>query len=78
MRRSGANGDETVEGKQAYKPDITSYDYSSPISEGGDHNIGADGRDLFLAVQQAIVKRPTIVDDAFNVQHLNRLLRTHS
>ena len=47
--RSGANG-----GATSYKPDITSYDYSSPISEAGDHNIGADGGDLFVAVQKAI------------------------
>mmetsp|Transcript_87373 Transcript_87373/g.154925 ORF Transcript_87373/g.154925 Transcript_87373/m.154925 type:complete len:642 (+) Transcript_87373:18-1943(+) len=47
---SGANGDQM----QQYSPDITSYDYSSPISEGGDHNIGSDGGDLFLAVQEAI------------------------
>merc|ERR1712048_531360 len=46
---SGANGN-----KNSYKPDITSYDYSSPISEGADHNIGSDGGDLFAAVQGAI------------------------
>ena len=33
---SGANGDENAVGKDSYKPDITSYDYSSPISEAGD------------------------------------------
>jgi len=50
---SGANGDL----KNDYKPDITSYDYSSPISEGGDHNIGSDGGDLFVAVQSAIASK---------------------
>merc|ERR1719230_230113 len=47
---SGANGDQ----KSDYKPDITSYDYSSPISEAGDHNVGSDGGDLFEAVRSAI------------------------
>lgn len=51
---SGANGDLTSEGKQSFKPDVTSYDYSSPISEAGDHNIGSSGGDLFAAVQTAI------------------------
>lgn len=50
---SGANGDL----KNSYKPDITSYDYSSPISEAGDHNIGSDGGDLFVAVQSAIASK---------------------
>ena len=31
---SGANGDQQSEGRNSFKPDITSYDYSSPISEG--------------------------------------------
>lgn len=47
---SGANGDQ----KSSYRPDITSYDYSSPISEAGDHNVGSDGGDLFEAVRAAI------------------------
>ena len=51
---SGANGDQTSNGASSFKPDITSYDYSSPISETGDHNLGSDGGDLFAAVQQAI------------------------
>ena len=63
---SGANGDENLRckpgcvgsGCDCYKPDITSYDYSSPISEGGDHNVGSDGGDLFAAVQQAIAAEP--------------------
>lgn len=50
---SGANGDQ----ERSYQPDITSYDYSSPISEAGDHNIGKDGGDLFVAVQAAIASR---------------------
>jgi hypothetical protein len=32
---------------------------SSPISEAGDHNIGSDGGDLFVAVQQAIGTVPS-------------------
>ncbi|KAL1507226.1 hypothetical protein AB1Y20_008075 [Prymnesium parvum] len=51
---SGANGDQTSEGAASFQPDITSYDYSSPLSEAADHNIGSDGGDLFLAVQRAI------------------------
>jgi len=47
---SGANGNQNNQ----YKPDITSYDYSSPISEAGDHNVGSDGGDLFEAVRSAI------------------------
>lgn len=31
---SGANGDQSSEGSSSFSPDITSYDYSSPISEG--------------------------------------------
>lgn len=50
---SGANGDQG----QTYTPDITSYDYSAPISEGGDHNIGSDGGDLFNVVRGAIATK---------------------
>lgn len=55
---SGANGDQ----QRAYQPDITSYDYSSPISEAGDHNVGSDGGDLFEAVRSAIAAKhgPTL------------------
>merc|ERR1712136_691300 len=51
---SGASLDENSEGKLIYKPDITSYDYSAPISEAGDHNVGSDGGDLFDAIRGAI------------------------
>jgi len=51
---AGANGDEKKNDWRSIEPDITSYDYSSPISEAGDHNIGSDGGDLFAAVQEAI------------------------
>jgi hypothetical protein len=54
---SGANGDQTSEGKSSFSPDITSYDYSSPISEAGDHNVGSDGKDLFAAVSSAIAAK---------------------
>jgi len=50
---SGATGNQGA----AYGPDVTSYDYSSPISEGADHNIGSDGGDLFTAVQGAIASK---------------------
>ena len=40
---SGANGDQTSEGAMSFKPYVTSYDYSAPISEAGDHNLGSDG-----------------------------------
>jgi hypothetical protein len=51
---SGASLDKNSEGKLIYRPDITSYDYSAPISEAGDHNVGSDGGDLFDAVRGAI------------------------
>jgi len=51
---SGANSDKTG---LAFTPDITSYDYSAPISEAGVHNIGSDGEDLFVAIQDVISKR---------------------
>jgi beta-galactosidase GanA len=50
---SGANSDSSGE---TFLPDITSYDYSAPISEAGDHNIGSDGGDLFVAVQNTMSK----------------------
>jgi len=54
---SGANGDPSAEGGQAYQPDVTSYDYNAPISEAGDHNIGSDGGDIFDAVSSAIASK---------------------
>eukprot|EP00931_Biecheleriopsis_adriatica_P115647 TRINITY_DN91414_c0_g1_i1.p1 TRINITY_DN91414_c0_g1~~TRINITY_DN91414_c0_g1_i1.p1 ORF type:complete len:666 (-),score=75.36 TRINITY_DN91414_c0_g1_i1:451-2388(-) len=60
---SGANGNQ----EQSYDPDITSYDYSSPISEAGDHNIGQDGGDLFAAIQAAIASAdgpPSVMEPA--------------
>eukprot|EP00928_Gymnodinium_smaydae_P016896 TRINITY_DN16409_c0_g3_i1.p1 TRINITY_DN16409_c0_g3~~TRINITY_DN16409_c0_g3_i1.p1 ORF type:complete len:674 (-),score=105.15 TRINITY_DN16409_c0_g3_i1:230-2251(-) len=55
---SGANS-QTTEGSDVpmYMPDITSYDYNAPISEAGDHNIGADGGDIFHAIKVAIASR---------------------
>eukprot|EP00927_Polykrikos_kofoidii_P040383 TRINITY_DN34535_c0_g1_i1.p1 TRINITY_DN34535_c0_g1~~TRINITY_DN34535_c0_g1_i1.p1 ORF type:complete len:642 (+),score=71.91 TRINITY_DN34535_c0_g1_i1:57-1982(+) len=47
---SGANGGQ----HKRYEPDITSYDYRAPISEAGTHGIGWDGKDLFIAVKDAI------------------------
>ena len=37
-------------GRCSYQPHITSYDYDSPVSEGGDHGYGPDG-DKYDAVQ---------------------------
>ena len=37
-----------------YVADVTSYDYSAPISEDGRHQIGADGADGFEAVRNAL------------------------
>jgi len=51
---SGAMGKRWSNGPDSFQPIVTSYDYSAPISEGGDHNIGADSGDLYLAVQRAI------------------------
>jgi len=48
---SGANG-----GGDNYQPDITSYDYNSPLSEGGDHGFGSDGKDKFEAVREVLIK----------------------
>ena len=49
-RWAGANG-----GGDSYEPDITSYDYDSPLSEGGDHNYGSDGVDKFAATQSVLL-----------------------
>lgn len=56
---SGANGNQTND----YQPDVTSYDYSSPISEAGDHNVGFDGGDLFEAVRSGIA--PSLAEPSF-------------
>jgi len=47
---AGANGG----GGDDYTPDITSYDYNSPISEHGAHNVGSDGLDKFKAIQNLL------------------------
>ena len=47
---SGANGD----GARSYLSHITSYDYDSPISEGGEHGYGSDGADKFQAIKEAL------------------------
>ena len=62
---SGANDHPNIELTQGnpmfandhthYLPYITSYDYSAPISEAGDHNIGNDGGDLYSAVQRGLL-----------------------
>ena len=45
--RSGANG-----GGASFQPVITSYDYDSPISEGGIHGYGPGDGDKFAAFRQ--------------------------
>eukprot|EP00049_Salpingoeca_infusionum_P027795 m.34366 g.34366 ORF g.34366 m.34366 type:complete len:777 (-) comp9761_c0_seq2:315-2645(-) len=51
---SGANGG----GGSSYQPHITSYDYDSPISEGGQHGYGSDGVDKYTAVQKVLLAYP--------------------
>ena len=46
---AGAN---ILEGR--FVADVTSYDYSAPISEDGTHQVGADGADGFEAVRKAL------------------------
>jgi beta-galactosidase len=53
---SGSNG-----GGQSFQPDITSYDYDSPVSEGGEHGYGSDGIDKYIAIQSIIAKHATIL-----------------
>lgn len=45
---NGANG-----GGSSFQPVITSYDYDSPVSEGGIHGYGPDG-DKYAALQQLL------------------------
>ena len=42
---AGANG-----GGADYEPHVTTYDYASPVSEGGAHGVGSDGADKFAAI----------------------------
>lgn len=49
---AGANGG----GGASYQPDITSYDYDAPISEGGEHGYGSDRIDKFEAVRQQLIQ----------------------
>ena len=49
---AGANGN----GGSSYKPDITSYDYDAPLSEGGEHGYGSDGLDKFTALAAVLRK----------------------
>ena len=46
---SGSNG-----GESSFLPDITSYDYDSPVSEGGEHGYGSDAKDKFVAIQNVL------------------------
>jgi len=46
---SGSNG-----GGKKFQPDITSYDYNSPVSENGDHGVGKGGGDKFQAFFNAM------------------------
>jgi beta-galactosidase len=49
---NGANGD----GQTSFQPSITSYDYSSPIAEGGEHGYGPDGSDKFREISAVLRK----------------------
>ena len=51
---SGANGNGGSGTAQNYRPVLQSYDYNAPIAEGGQHGIGLDGSDKFLAVQMLL------------------------
>lgn len=53
---NGANG-----GGTSFQPVITSYDYDSPISEGGIHGYGPDG-DKYAALQQLLGYWQAILD----------------
>lgn len=41
-----------------YQPDISSYDSGAPIAEGGHHNIGQDGVDLFEEMRHFLASHP--------------------
>jgi beta-galactosidase len=58
---SGSNGD----GGTVFQPDITSYDYDSPISEGGEHGYGNDGLDKYKAIQTVLLKHRTRSNSIF-------------
>jgi len=47
---NGANGGDV------YTATITSYDYDSPISEGGEHGYGSEGKDKYTAIKETIIK----------------------
>ena len=49
---AGANGGSYDLG---YQPDMTSYDYTAPLSEGGHHNFGSDGVDKFASIQAVLL-----------------------
>lgn len=51
---SGANGG----GGTDYTPHITSYDYDSPISEGGGQGYGSDQANKFTAIQEVLARYP--------------------
>eukprot|EP01123_Difflugia_compressa_P006249 TRINITY_DN18420_c0_g1_i1.p1 TRINITY_DN18420_c0_g1~~TRINITY_DN18420_c0_g1_i1.p1 ORF type:complete len:427 (+),score=103.57 TRINITY_DN18420_c0_g1_i1:104-1282(+) len=50
------NGANTGGSASDYQPTITSYDYNAPINENGDHGIGSDGLDKYLATKTIIQK----------------------
>ena len=49
---NGANGG----GGASYQPDITSYDYDSPLAEGGEHGYGSAGHDKYAALSAVFAK----------------------
>jgi beta-galactosidase len=51
---AGANGDGRAAAGGTYQPDITSYDYDAPISEGGEHGWGSDGVDKYVALASVL------------------------
>ena len=51
---SGANGG----GGTSFQPHVTSYDYDSPVSEGGEHGFHS-GVDKYMAMQAVMKKHAT-------------------
>jgi len=47
---AGANWDKNAKDNK-YQPDLTSYDYNAPISEGGEQGTGKDGKNKYTAYQ---------------------------
>lgn len=49
-------------GLAGMQPQVTSYDYNSPVTEDGGHGIGTDNVDKFEAIQKEISSRTTLME----------------